>query len=193
MTLRRLLRCVISGVRVTVCLYHRVYRRTLSNIGSVMIFKSICELQVMIKTEDCVIIKNAGKMTQKMLSDFRVVDKSLWPGNISQGRFFSEWVSVVHSSFSIFRYQQLSWNQKTWPPTHTRILINKVRYYRVAGIFGSDQVEDGGIPVGMYPSSAPQCALSSILLRTSLFNSEVSSMELNRITYLHLLPPVSSR
>ena len=89
MTLRRLLRCFISGVRVTVCLYHRVYRRTLSNIGSVMIFKSICELQVMIKTEDCVIIKNARKMPQKMLSDFRVGDKSLWPGNISQGRFFS--------------------------------------------------------------------------------------------------------
>ena len=87
MTLRRLLRCV-SGVRVTVCPYHRVYRRTVSNIGSFMIFKSIWELRVMIKTEDYIIIKNARKMTQKM-SDFRFGDKSLWPGKISQGRFFS--------------------------------------------------------------------------------------------------------
>ena len=89
MTLRRLLRCVISGVRVTVCPYHRVYLRTLSNIGSFMIFKSIWELHVMIKAGDYIIIKNVRKMTQKMLSDFRVGDKSLWPGKISQGRFFS--------------------------------------------------------------------------------------------------------
>ena len=77
MTLRRLLRCVISGVRVTVCQYHRVYRRTLSNIGSFMIFKSIWELHVMFKTEDCIIIKNVRKMTEKLLPDFRVGDKSL--------------------------------------------------------------------------------------------------------------------
>ena len=76
---------------------------------------------------------------------------------------------------------------------HTWLLINKVRYYRVSGIVGSDQVEDGGIPVGMYASYAPQFAPSSILLRMSLFNSEVSSKELNRITYLHLSPPVSCR
>ena len=56
----------------------------------------------------------------------------------------------------------------------------------MAGIVGSDQVEKSGIPVSIYASSASQFAPSSMLLRTSLFNSEVSSMELNRITYLHL-------
>ena len=65
----------------------------------------------------------------------------------------------------------------------------------MSGIVGSDQVEDCGIPVGMYASYAPQFAPSSILLRMSLFNSEEipKSMELNRIAYLHLSPPVSSR
>ena len=43
----------------------------------------------MIKAGDYIIIKNTRKMTQKMVSDFRVGDKSLWPGKISQGRFFS--------------------------------------------------------------------------------------------------------
>ena len=120
----------------------------------------------MIKAEDCIIFKNARIMIQKMLSDFRVGDKSFWHGKISQGGFFSAWASVAHLSFSISRYQQFSWYQKTWLRAHTRLHFNKDRYYRVAGIVGSDQVEDGGIPVGMYVLSAPQFAPSSILLRT---------------------------
>ena len=64
-TLRMLLRCVISGARVTVCPYRRIYRRSLSNIGSFMILKSIWELHVMFKTEVCIIIKNARKMTNR--------------------------------------------------------------------------------------------------------------------------------
>ena len=95
---------------------------------------------------------------------------------------------VVQSSLCISRYHQLSWKQKTWPRAHTQLLINKIRYYRVADIVGSDQVEGGGFPVSMYASSASQFAPSSMLLRTSLYNFEVRSMELNRTTFLYLSP-----